>query len=1233
MDEITVQAPHPVAANGLQQKPHDQSYKSYYLRAIEQQLQSDSFGGLKLVVGPTGIGKTSAIPAVISYLKTKQIEKRCIYTSHRHLLIQEMADSLDDAQIPFVYLKNDEEVVKTFLQWQGKVDFLRRLDAFGLFQLAESSLISVEKQIDNLRQEMDILERLLDPTLNEVRQRQQLLFRERSSQLLRLFKTSLGHNSLPEQVHQQLMQDPGIWKLFPYIEFLHNPERPVLLVTLQKLLYGFFNGRSSERLLSLEDNIIFLDEFDMQEKEMLSFLCRSPEIQNSFEFVRLFYEEMIRQRQLGHLTPVPGDTERRAKAKERAQGIISKLEADCKQEGFNFPQIRHFSLKEGEFPSNHLSVFQSGVQIMSNPFYLKEREHVWDVVRQPSEDSQRARPLMMIITQTANAILDFFSELWADEMEPEWHSWIEQCYDQKNDNTPGRYKEIINDYGFYRRPSRLATERFDPAIADSIYYQGFNFFRLVRGTYFTTPDEIRIEQKKLTVTPEYLLWRLCNANLVFALSATGDIKRYIQSFDMNWLERYGRYLPIDDQDTALVAQLKRYKEEKRVYAVNLHIASELSLAHPLSRALKQLAQEQFFNRKEEEEANETSVDFRLQAVSRFLETMRWITKESCNQAHLVFLNSFTFIEKLFRPNNGLPDSFYDSIRPNLTISRLATDRSREYLMEIEGQPCQILFLDAAKGREIGDQSFHQIQSDVPLVVVTTYPTASNGVNLKWFAHEEGGDEKSGRDFEGIHLLEAPHFYFSGSNDSKDGIDRQKMFIWQVWKLYYNLQISESQFITALRELNMQDVNTKYKDTTDYLLNQIAVFHQALGRIDRQWQSMPSIDIRLAAGRAGVLEIFEQYLTSPGHIAESRLAREAYTSTLILTLYEQIEKQYLRKAMINQLYYESIAHIESRSREVTGRLLQFLKGVRNGDYTLDDAKKIMALWWRMREAVLKHDYLFNDSLTITHLPSRQEQHLNIDFRQDFVQETGLLQQGEKLFINWEAQRIVRESSLIARPYSLNRYYRRYADNPIIEWYFRTHNYRLRYEPANQALFFTPYIQQNILAGAVGEAALKAVFQHFRMPLHQEREGLPALFEIADMQLMGLPIYVDAKNYSQWTTLYRFAAEPEDPGFDEKLNAAAFLTAAKKKWAYIVAQTGNPNAKLVFINLVARENHPNEGWDAALNPIRPYRFQDSAITVIQGVIDYENPHIWRQDFLDWINEVKAFSTRTEGADDDQ
>jgi hypothetical protein len=54
---------------------------------------------------------------------------------------------------------------------------------------------------------------------------------------------------------------------------------------------------------------------------------------------------------------------------------------------------------------------------------------------------------------------------------------------------------------------------------------------------------------------------------------------------------------------------------------------------------------------------------------------------------------------------------------------------------------------------------------------------------------------------------------------------------------------------------------------------------------------------------------------------------------------------------------------------------------------------------------------------------------------------------------------------------------------------------------------------------------------------------------------------------------------------------------------------------------------------LNQIRPYRFADSAITIIQGVIQQENPQEWRQDFLSWVNEVKAIQSKIQGVDNDK
>lgn len=41
------------------------TYENYYARTIDERLQADDLTGLKLVVGPTGLGKTCAIPLVI----------------------------------------------------------------------------------------------------------------------------------------------------------------------------------------------------------------------------------------------------------------------------------------------------------------------------------------------------------------------------------------------------------------------------------------------------------------------------------------------------------------------------------------------------------------------------------------------------------------------------------------------------------------------------------------------------------------------------------------------------------------------------------------------------------------------------------------------------------------------------------------------------------------------------------------------------------------------------------------------------------------------------------------------------------------------------------------------------------------------------------------------------------------------------------------------------------------
>lgn len=1200
-------------------------YRSYYLRAINRQLENQSLPGLKLVVGPTGLGKTSVIPEIIKEVREQPDGPRFIYTSHRHLLIGEMKDRLDENEIPCVYLKNDEDTVIAFLESQGKADFLRYLEQEKFFSYADITKFSIQNIIDSLKQDYDHIRSDSSFKNSLTYQNQVRFFGERCSSFLNHFKQGLMSSELPDKRREALLKSQQIWQLFPYIAFTHSPEKPVLLATIHKLLYGFFSGSRNERISSLDGNIIFVDEFDMQEKEILSFLCRSNEIRNSFEFVRLFYEEMSRQQQQGDLDEQPDEPELKAKAKFAASSIVTDLEKECQKEGFKFPQIRHFMLREDEFEQKPLSIFQSSVQIVPKPFYIKEHRTRWEIVKNASEETLLAQRLLSIINRTTDSILNFFSGVWADGLKPEWEAWVEQCYDQKNDNSAGRYQKIITEYGFYRRPTRIRKDQSEADLSNSIYFIGFNLLRLLRRADHTVPNEVNIEQKRMSITPEYILWRMCKSNLVFALSATGDIKRYINAFDLKWLENSCNYLPIDEEDKALVSELKRQKEAKRNYEVNFDVAMPLSSSHALHTALSNLEADGFFRKEEEEKSPEISISHRKEVLSLFLETLIWITQKSQNQAHLVFLNSFAFIEKLFqKEENHVSPSFYEAIKANFAVTSESSKLKREYKAFIDGKEYQLVFLDASKGREMEDESFVQDQIGVPLIVVTTYSTASNGVNLKWIQETDDKRNQTKRDFQGIHLLEAPHFYFSGNEMPDDQEDPVKMYIWKIWKLYHNLQISEKQFIKCLQDIDYAYTNRLYKTTSDFLLNQIAVFYQALGRVDRNWQEMPKMDIRLegASFNPSVLEIFERYLTAGGEIAQARIDREAYTSSLILALHQQIIKRNGRMKVRNSLTAEDITPIETRCKRKLDDVLNMIDNMRKGAYSEEDSRKIIYLWWHIREAMLKQDYLFEESIEVYNIPQSKKEKITIHFMSDFVHQTAFLKKGSLLYFNRLDNTFVPNQTEETIHYDLNQFYRNFADNTTIARYFHFHNYRLRYAEVSPAVIFTPYATQSILAGAVGEAALKALLEEAHIPLIPDDDYSPALFEVSDLQVKGFPLYLDAKNFS-WTTLNRFAAEPGDPEYDEKLNSRAFLLAAQKKWRYIVDCIGDTRTKLVFINLLANEDHPNEGWDENLTPIRPFSFSQSSIMIIQGVINRNTTNDLRNDFISWVNHISPLT----------
>lgn len=1200
------------------------TYRDYYIPAIDQQLLQEHFGGLKLVVGPTGLGKTYAIRLTIQELRQRRVDKRCIYTTHRHMLLEEMEQDLRKSGIASVYLKSNKDMVSAFVDLPGLAGFLTYLDSSSVnfFEGTTLKKEKVQKAIDTIRSLSKIDHSRLPQVVSRDIDRQLSV---RCGEFIRIFESGLRSlKKENESAHYKLLLKHFIWQLFPYIEFLYNPERPVLLVTVSKLLHGFFDGEHKQRITSLKDNVIFMDEFEIQEGVMLSFLCEDNGINNNFEFVRLFYNEMTSQQQLNYLDPNPNERQERNEAKETITKILDQLSQECVQGGYNYPTIARFRMNRHDFTNTDtITVFQSNHIIQTTPFFLVDEGNAWRIVKPRSAHTLSSYRLLYIVSRTTDDILEFFAELWANGLESEWREWIDHCYNKRNDNVSGAYQKIIGKYGVFKRPIKFQKLLHASLIRKSIYYKGFNLYKLTTDKYkATSPDEVQIQQKSLHITPEYLLWQLCGSNLVFGISATGDLPRYVKAFDLKWLEDNCHFLPINDQDRALITQMKEDKRQSRNYDIRFDVATFLPESHRLNRFLKALKLSNFFEGK-----NQGSIRSRCNIVNRFLETARWVTHDSQNQAHLLFVNSFRFIKKVLDKKREMHDSKEDDLTQYLVVKK--GNEEQEYRMTIDGKPCYVVLLNAKKSREDDPKPFQSDPLNGKLILVTQYETAANGVNLEWT--DDPSNPKSKYDFQGIHLLEGKHYYFNTSQ-SKDeagtlpadeqALDNEKMFIWQAWKLAEGRQISPRKFKNYLKTWQIGRFNARvYKKTPDYLLNQVALFHQAFGRVDRKRNSTHITDVRLAdtssVGKSddSVFQLLARYLSERGAIGKLREEREVYTSDLILKIHEAITKASKQRQLYHQFYREDISDKQSRSRERIQEFLHLIEQMKQGAYSEEEAAAIKKLWHDVREAMLQQDYQFTDKVV---LPKKG---IKIDFQRDFVHKTAYLQGDGKLYLDCgpNPTTIFRDASPDTQEFNLNWAYRRFAENRTIRLYFDTRNYQLRYCETIPGYIFTPHAIQAILAGAVGEVALQALLEEERILLEEPNHHDSALFEEFDLKVKHKPIYLDAKSFSQ-ETIYRMNAQSDDPDYNPNLNGPHLLQKAQEKWQRIVHHTGEANAKLVIINLQVDGERSNEYWNGQLNRVRT--FQESAITIIQGALKASQPDQLRSEFKTWLNEVNNF-----------
>ncbi|MEZ4733269.1 MAG: hypothetical protein R3E79_39750 [Caldilineaceae bacterium] len=1139
-------------------------YCDYYQRCIAKYQR-----GLKEVLGGTGNGKTSGIRKLVPTLTIN--DRKLIYCANRVQLVQEMAEQLPKGS--YVHLPSDLDSVRALLNGEIRTQFSDLLESRLLRQGLELLRNEQQRQLDlpQLRRTVQSLESLGSMGVQNADLEQ--LLRDKASQVVRFFQTllaKLGSGSARSQeLHGKLLAQPAIRTLFPYIEFRTNPAAKILLLTLQKAYQGFFDGKRTLNLARLRGDqgnfVIFLDEFDFLEHDLLVLLTEDEQISDPFHFVELFYGAMKRHKLPLDEYPVSDEI------RQRIEAITGKIDKLQSQYAIHYPNINQFTTNHPDL--RRAAIFQTARTMTSAPLYLRETARSFEIL--PTSTDSEGQPnlpalaLFGAIHDTVNAIITLFKE--TETARPLiYEEVLRHCF-----------QNTIFEQELRRIRQAPRQRRRQETRLGNLLDTGYTLFELVDLQQETDRDEVDFHLYTLYTTPEKIIAELATHNLVFGLSATVDIPRIVRQFNLEWIAKQGEALliEVDEEDRALIQTLNQAKQQMRNNRLCVNFAAGLDTNDTYQQRLHQFIEAVAVD---EEFGGNDQQGYRRQRVERFFALLCHLAttksaEELATDTHLLFFSTFKQIKHIF--------ARYPQPEDKLFAIKSATDNTLFSACELslQGVMFIVIFYDAQYDRSLrvsatAMANYHRLfWQDKPVIVVTQYPSAGNGVNLQYLPSPESqpGTET---DFKHIHLLEAPYFYFDRIEPEHTADERLaivKRNIWYFAKLFEAKRISEGQFIRFLGNIRTSQLNDHYRTghatTEDYLLNQIATYAQVIGRIERVWQPMPDQTVWLCREVYEAFAIYATYEQFEGQ----RTQRAATISNHFRDILAQIADMVKANTKISLLKRdERLATRNEQSRQQIGELLAGLVALRAGDGD-NNARET---WQHLRRDVLRHDFqstLLRRFRAVFESPYYNQGILYVD-------------QALNLYRPEDWQTGVHQ-------WNLNATYTRISDLPVIRRHFERHGYELSFlHPSSH--FFTPYCYQSVLLGAIGEEAIRAILEEQKIPLEAICDQL---FELADLKIQGRPWYIDCKNYSEHT-LEAFAISPDDPAWRPKLNEADFKDAALRKLAAIRRVHGETaDAKLIYLNLVSHAERPKRYFDRNFNLVDD--FQSAQIIVIQGILN--------------------------------
>jgi hypothetical protein len=1174
-------------------------YVDYYDRTIQ-----NHGVGFKLVGGGTGLGKTSAIRKLIT-LPAYQ-GRKFIYCTNRKQLLEEMAQELKSAQPPgspacYVMLRRDLEVVldtlknfqNAFYDLLGQRIFLDNLGRWNdKYRLKRVDLPAVKRACK-------ALEELLSLEISQLPQLLQEQANEQAALVLAAFKAVLlaaNNKSGSSPSYQQLADHPVVQSLFPYIAFQRRPHVRLLLVTLQKAFYGFFDGRQTLNLTRLQNedggHTIFLDEFDFLENDLVGLICRAPQISNPFHFVELFYRAMTRHKLPLETYPLSQSV------RDRIQWIIGIVDAlhDKQRKGnaIDFPNVNQFT---SSLPQKFLhardghegvkmspTIFRTRHTISTESLYLHHTKRSFDLTSEKVEPSGKSLPsalqLFDTVSRASTHILQLFKELERGKDEITYREMIRHCF---QDTVFPEQMALISQFSRSEHEQRTQLG----ALLDS----GYSLYDIEDLQQRTDRAEVEVRHYGMYLTPEMILRALSEHNLVFGLSATADIARHVHNFNLDWLAQQVEVIPQDETDKDIIRERNRLKAAARNNKVNMAILDDLDASDEYQRNL-----DAFLTAvaTDEDFGEDTRSGHLKRRVQRFFAALLWMCLHADESStHLLFLNTFRQIKLIFER-----EQYHTQDEGLFEVAKRASNRWFDaYEIALRGRVFIVVFYNAQVATMVrqnpeAQHTFdHLFWQGKPVLVVTQYLSAGNGVNLQYKPYEGSKEEK---DFTHISLLETPYFYFSKPDPElpwDERIAALKENIWYQAKLFAGKAINERRFRQALSTLNASsEWNARYQTdlstATDALFNHMATFMQALGRVERIWTEMPDQTVLLSQD---VYERFQAFC-SPRY-TQLRAEREPLISNNLRQLLELVsESLSQREDAVQRSKDARLAGRNEQCEAAVRRLLTRLEGLRHGSGDRDARDQ----WQRLRQAALKHDFsseILKEYKCAVESPYAVNGILHLTPQQEII--PAHLAQPD------------------SRRWRMDAIYDVLVENRVICDYFLGHGYELAFNRLSRQ-FFTPYCYQAILVGAVGEEAIAALLQDEEVKLEETPD---ALFEVADTKISDRPYYIDCKYYGE-LTLEQLSADAGDDLWHPKLNEQYFRQNARGKLEKIAAYHGE-QGKLIYLNLASSQERPLSYYDADFSPVS--HFADAAIVIIQGVLQRHAPNAYYQAFEYFLQDL--------------